>query len=121
MNKQEFKQKTQEILDQLDAKIDEMKQGISNIAEDAKDEYAEQIEKQKSLKDELSEKLGKFDDVAENKWDVVKESAASFFSKVGEAWKEDFERVKQAFKKEVDTASDLAQDTETEAKEEQQA
>ena len=62
-----------------------------------------------------------FDDVAENKWDVVKESAASFFSKVGEAWKEDFERVKQAFKKEVDTASDLAQDTETEAKEVQQA
>ena len=36
MDKQEFRQKTQEVLDQLDAKIDEMKQGISNIAEEAK-------------------------------------------------------------------------------------
>ena len=116
MNKQEFKQKTQEILDQLDAKIDEMKQGVANIAEDAKEEYAEQIEKLKGLKNELSEKLGKFDDVAENKWDVVKESATSFFAKVGEAWKEDFERVKQAFIKDAETvkdeAADLAQDAE---------
>lgn len=123
MNKQEFKQRTQEILDQLDAKIDEMKQGVANIAEDAKEEYAEQIEKLKGLKNELSEKLGKFDDVTENKWDVVKESATSFFSKVGEAWKEDFERVRQAFKKEEEAlkgeASDVAEKADDIASEEQ--
>ena len=108
MNKQEFKQKTQETLDQLEAKIEEMTQGVNNIAEDAKEEYAEQLEKLKDIKDELSEKMGKFDDMAENKWDIVKESAASFFSKVGEAWKEDFERVKQAFRKVDEEMGDAA-------------
>ena len=52
--------------------------------------------------------MGKFDDMAENKWDIVKESAASFFSKVGEAWKEDFERVKQAFRKVDEEMGDAA-------------
>ncbi|HHT29445.1 MULTISPECIES: hypothetical protein [Petrimonas] len=99
MIKQEFRQRAQEILDQLEEKIDEMKQGISNIAEEARDEYAEQLEKLKSLRDELAEKLTTFDDIAESRWDVVRESAISFFSKVSEAWKEDFERVKQAFRK----------------------
>ena len=37
MIKQEFRQRAQEILDQLEEKIDEMKQGISNIAEEARD------------------------------------------------------------------------------------
>ncbi len=106
MNKYEFKQKTQEVLDQLEAKIEEMKRGVENIADDAREEYAEQMDKLGALKDELSEKLGKFDEIAESKWDVVRDSASHFFASVSEAWKEDFGKVRVAFKKGAEEAKD---------------
>lgn len=112
MNKQEFKLKTQEILDQLEAKIEEMKKGIGNIADDAKEEYQEQMQKLGALKDELSEKLNSFDEIADNKWDVVKESAANFFGSVSEAWKENYSKVMEAFKKAKEEVEDVMDEKE---------
>lgn len=99
MNKQEFKQKTQEILDQLEAKIDEMKVGVANVAEEAKEEYAEQLDKLGKLKEDLTDRLNRFDTIADSKWDVVKESAANFFETVSGSWKDNYAKVVEAFKK----------------------
>ncbi len=113
MNKQEFKNKTQEVLNQLDARIEELKTGIANVADDAKEEYNQQIEKLKGLKAEMAEKLAKFDEIAESKWDVVKESASNFFSQVGDAWKENYGRVSEAFKKGSDKGEETPDEGQT--------
>lgn len=100
MNKQEFKERTHKLLDQLEERIAEMKVDIANIAEDAKIEYAEQIEKLSSLRDDLAEKLNQFEAVADSKWDIIKEGASNFFEAVAEAWKENYAKVVNSFRKE---------------------
>ncbi|NLX81870.1 MAG: hypothetical protein GXZ03_09955 [Proteiniphilum sp.] len=99
MDKQEFKTNIQSLIDQLETRIDDLGDKIEDIADDVKDEYAGQIERMKKLKDDLVEKLEQYDLLSDSKWDVVKDSAASFMSKVAEAWREDFEKVKDAFSK----------------------
>ena len=96
MNKQEFKKSILDLIDQLDNRIDELKKKASTLAEDTKDEYSEHIESLQKLKDELADKFDQFEQVSESRWDIVKESAASFFSKVADAWREDFEKVKDS-------------------------
>lgn len=93
MNKQEFKKKTQEVLDQLELRIEELMNGVADVAEEAKEEYNQHIDKLKGLKEEMSEKLAKFDEIAESKWNVVKDSASNFFSQVNDAWKENYAKV----------------------------
>jgi hypothetical protein len=80
MKKEEFKQKTNEV-------IDELAEAIS-------------LNKLRALRDSLSSKLEEYDKVADSKWDVVKESAGNFFASVASAWKENFGKVSDAFKKE---------------------
>lgn len=99
MNKQEFKEKIHKVLDQLESRISEMKVDIANIAEDAKIEYAEQIEKLSSLRDDLADKLNQFDSVTDSKWSVIRESASSFFETVSDSWKDNYAKVVEAFKK----------------------
>ena len=106
MNKQEFKKRILDLIDQLDNRIDELKKKASTLAEDTKDEYSEHIESLQKLKDELADKFDQFEQVSESRWDIVKESAASFLSKVADAWREDFEKVKDAFKKDDEWEED---------------
>ena len=100
MNKQEFRERSYKILDQLESRIAEMKADIADIADDAKIEYAEQIEKFSHLRDDLANKLSRFDAVAESKWSVIREGASSFFNTVAESWKENYAKVVESFKKE---------------------
>lgn len=100
MDKQEFRDKILDVISQLEARIDELGEKIETIAEDAKDECLEKIESLKALRDELSAKLANYELASDNRWDVVKESAQSFMSKVADAWEEDFAKVKDAFRKE---------------------
>lgn len=122
MKKEEFKQKTREVLDELVAHIDNLEQKAGEIAEDAKQEYREQLDKLKDIRDNLSSKLDEYENIADTKWDVVRESAGHFFATVGDAWKEDFGKIVSAFKKSAQEAEDetenFADDAEDVLKEE---
>lgn len=99
MRKEEFKQKMHQIVDELAARIDKLEQRADEIADDAKQEYREQLDNLKGIRDNLSSKLEEYESIADSKWEVVRESAGDFFTSVAEAWIENYERVANAFKK----------------------
>lgn len=100
MKKEEFKQKTRDVLDELVEYIDKLEKKADEIAEDAKEEYYQQLDNLKGVRDNLSSKLDEYEKIADTKWDVVKEGAANFFAAVSEAWVENYSKVAEAFKKE---------------------
>lgn len=100
MKKEEFKQKTRDVLDELADYITKLEDKAGEIAEDAKEEYRDRLENLKEIKNNLALKLEEYEQIADSKWDVVKESAGSFFATVADAWKENFGKVAEAFKKE---------------------
>jgi Zn-dependent M32 family carboxypeptidase len=99
MKKEDFKQKTAAVLEELSDYIAKLEDKAEDITEDAKEEYREQLEKLKGIKVNLSSKLDEFENVADSKWDVVKESAGNFFASVTDSWKENFGKVADALKK----------------------
>lgn len=100
MKREEFKKKTHKVLDDLVEYIDRLEQKADEIADDAKEEYREQLENLKGIRDNLSSKLDEYEIIADNKWDVIKDSAGKFFDTVSESWKENFADISEAFKKE---------------------
>jgi hypothetical protein len=100
MKSDDFKQKTHKVLDDLAEYIERLEQKAGEIADDAKVEYHEQLEYLKGIRDRLSSKLNEYEIIADDKWDVIKESAANFFGTVSESWKENFANVSEAFRKE---------------------
>ena len=99
MKKEDFKQKAEAVLAELSDYIAKLEDRAEDIAEDAKEEYREQLEKLRGIKVNLSSKLDEFENVADSKWDVVKESAGNFFASVSDSWKENFGKVADALKK----------------------
>ena len=79
-------------IDKLDRKADE-------IADEAKEEYREQLDNLKGIRDNLATKLQEYENVADDKWEVIRESAGDFFTTVSNSWKENRERVMDAFNK----------------------
>jgi hemoglobin-like flavoprotein len=77
-----------------------LEEKVDEIAEDTRDAYRERIDYLKGVKDKLSLKLEEYENIADGKWDVVKDSAADFFVSVSDAWKENYAKVADAFKKE---------------------
>ncbi len=100
MKKEEFKQKTHDVLNELADYIAKLEDKAGEIAEEAKEEYRERLENLKEIKNNLAAKLEEYEQVADSKWDVIRESAVNFCNTVGEAWKENFGKVADAFKKE---------------------
>jgi len=111
MKKEEFKSKAKNVLDQLVDRIGELEGKINYVAEDVKEEYFKQIENLRDIRDKLSSKLDDYDNIADSKWDVVKDSAANFFSSVSEAWKENYDKVADAFKKDAQKGKDHNDDS----------
>ena len=99
MKKDDFKQKTHELLDELKEFIDNMEQKADEIAEDAKEGYYAQLNNIKGIRDNLAAKLEEYEELSDTKWDVIKESAENFFESVADSWKKNFSRVTEAFKK----------------------
>lgn len=99
MKKDEFKDKTYRILNELAAHIDKLEHKAHEVADDAKEEYREQLDNLKGIRDNLSSKLEEYEKVADDKWEVIRESAGEFFASVSEAWKESYKKVADAFKK----------------------
>jgi len=115
MKKEEFKQKTRDVLDELADYITKLENKAGEIAEDAKEEYRDRLENLKEIKNNLASKLEEYEQIADSKWDVVKESAGSFFTTVADAWKENFGKVAEAFKKEKNEECDDDSTTDTKA------
>jgi len=99
MKKEEFKQKTRNVLDELTDYISKLEDKAGEITDDARDAYREQLDNLKGIRDNLSAKLDEYENIADSKWDVVKESAGNFFASVAESWKENLGKVTDAFKK----------------------
>ncbi len=102
MKKEEFKQKTHKVLDDLSDYIDKLEQKADEITEDAKDKYYERLNNLKGIKYNLSSKLDEYENITESKWDVIKDSSEKFFKTVSDSWKENFTKVSEAFKKDKD-------------------
>lgn len=100
MEREEFKQKAYDVLDELTDYITKLEDKAGDIAKDAKEEYRNRLDNLKEIKNNLASKLEEYEGVADSKWDVVKESAANFCAAVAEAWKENFYKVTDSFKKE---------------------
>lgn len=102
MKREEFKHKTRELLNELIDYISKLEDKAGEIADEARDAYRERIDYLKDVKDRLSSKLEEYENIADGKWDVVRDSAADFFVSVSDAWKENYAKVADAFKKEDD-------------------
>jgi adenylate kinase len=87
------------MIDKLDACIERLEKKASEVADDAKEEFSDQLEKLKELRDSLSSKLEEYEKIAEPKWEVIRDSAGKFFEAVSIAWKENFANVSEAFRK----------------------
>ena len=110
MKKEEFKQKTNDVLNELADYISGLEDKAGEIAEDAREGYRERLDNLKGIRDNLSSKLEEYENIADNKWDIVKESAVSFFATVSESWKENFGKIADTLKKERKTGSEDADD-----------
>lgn len=99
MIEEDFRQRTQKVIDELAAYIERLEKKASEVADDAKEEFSDQLEKLKELRDSLSSKLEEYEKIAEPKWEVIRDSAGKFFEAVSIAWKENFANVSEAFRK----------------------
>ena len=99
MNKEEFKQKTRDVLNELTDSILKLEDRAGEIADDAREEYQQQLDNLRNIRDNLSSKLDEYENITDSKWDVVKESAGNFFASVSDSWKENYGKVADAFKK----------------------
>ena len=57
-----------QIVDELAVRIDKLEQRADEIADDAKQEYREQLDNLKGIRDNLSSKLEEYESIADSKW-----------------------------------------------------
>jgi hypothetical protein len=95
MEKQEFQEKAKQSIDDIFAKIDELKLKKETVEADLKITIDEQIKKLEAKKDELELKYKDLIDAAEDKWDDVKDA----FSQSADSIKDAFSKVFSPFKK----------------------
>jgi Mg2+ and Co2+ transporter CorA len=67
MIEEDFRQRTQKVIDELAACIERLEKKASEVADDAKEEFSDQLEKLKELRDSLSSKLEEYEKIAEPK------------------------------------------------------
>lgn len=100
MKKDEFKERTHKVLNELADYIEKLEIKANEIADDAKQEYREQLNRLKEIRDSLASKLKEYELLTDDKWGVLRESASDFFSTVSKSWKENYEKVADSFRKE---------------------
>lgn len=102
MEIQELKDKANQGITEINAKLQDLESKMENVTGDLKVKYADQIEELKQKKDELSTKLEEWENVAEEKWDDLKENAENALGKVSGNLKESFSKLTSFFKSEED-------------------
>jgi chromosome segregation ATPase len=101
MEKEEFKQKAKQTIDDIFAKIDELQIKMDKAKAETKVKYKNEIEELKKKKAELQTRYDKLEDVVEDKWEDVKKA----FSESAGSFKEGFSRLGKIFKKDDDKGS----------------
>lgn len=97
MKKDDFKEKAYQVVNELADRIDKLEAKTNEIADDKKNEYQKELDKLKETRDKLISKLKEYEHLTEGKWSVIRESASNFFEAVGDAWKENYRKVVDAF------------------------
>jgi cell division protein FtsB len=94
MEREEFKQKAKQSIDDIFARIEKLEAKMDQAKADAKVKYKDEIDELKAKKADLQAKYEKLEDAVEDKWEEVKkafiESAPSFkkgLSRLGEIFK----------------------------------
>ena len=98
MKNEEFRKKAHSVLDEVMNHIAEMEKKANEVSEDMKHEYNQKIKRLKEIQHDLSKKLEDYETISESRWEVVKESFSDFLDKVNDAWKENYDEAKSAFK-----------------------
>jgi hypothetical protein len=98
MEREEFKMKAKESLDEIFAKIDELDAKKDAAFGKAKVEYEEMIAELKTKKDVLQAKFKKLIDGSDDEWDDVQSS----FSSAKDSLREGFSKMASIFKKIAD-------------------
>jgi chromosome segregation ATPase len=95
MNKEEFKARAKQKIDEFSAKINELKAERAAAKEDSKSDYDEALKELESKKSELDNKYTELENAADDKWEEVK---ATFLS-ASNSFEEGFSKLKPLFKK----------------------
>ncbi|MBC8343575.1 MAG: hypothetical protein H8E61_06305 [Bacteroidetes bacterium] len=95
MDKQEFKQKAKQGIDEIFVKIDGLEAKKDVVKDEVKEKYTEQIEDLKSKKYDLQEKYNWLIESADDKWEETKIS----FTKAFDSFKDGLADIADLFKK----------------------
>jgi hypothetical protein len=109
MEKEDFKQKARESIDEIFARIDELEAKKDVVFDKAKEEYQETIGELKAKKDELQAKFKRLVEGSDDEWDEVQNA----FSSAKDSLKEGFSKMANLFKKVVDGTPDANSSAQT--------
>jgi predicted transcriptional regulator len=93
MTKNEFKAKANETIDEVSAKIDELKTKKDDLTDDLKESYYEIIEDLEAQKTNLKIVLSDLENAADAKWEEAKETLKS----VSYSFNQGIEKLKSLF------------------------
>lgn len=93
MNREEFKAKANQRIDEISAKINELKAKRASVKEASKDKYEESIKELETRKADLQSKYQDLLHASDEKWEEVK----SAFSSAADSFKEGFSKIASLF------------------------
>lgn len=93
MDKEEFKVKAAQSIDDIAAKIDELKAKKESVKHHVKSDYEQAIETLGNKKVEIQAKYDDLKNASEDKWDEAKEA----FSSASDSFKEGFSKISSLF------------------------
>lgn len=94
MNKEAYKAKANQRIDEVSAKINEIKALMARAEYDAEQKYAESLQALKKKRDEMKARYEALEDAGEGKWEEAKEA----FNSASESFKEGFEKLASIFR-----------------------
>lgn len=93
MNKEEFKAKAAKSIDEVAAKIDELKAKKESVEHHVKSDYEQAIKTLGNKKVEIQAKYDDLKDASEDKWEEAKEA----FSSASDSFKEGLSKISSLF------------------------
>jgi SMC interacting uncharacterized protein involved in chromosome segregation len=95
MEREEFKEKTKQGIDELFAQIDKLEGKMKQASADAKVKYKDEIDELRQKKAEMQNVLDKLENAVEDKWEEVKAA----FNESAPSFREGFARLGKIFNK----------------------
>jgi len=89
MNKEEYKAKANQRIDEISAKINDLKAKKESVKQGSKDKYIESINNLETKKADLQSKYEDLMNATDEKWEEVKNA----FSEAADSFKEGFSKI----------------------------